>query len=98
MFEELKMKVRPKMTVVNRELTDMKSIFKDFSDKNQEDGKPVLTKKLAFYLESLKFDSGKVMGGLDDEITSVKREIEQMNKTNLDKINELMERFSFSEE
>ena len=30
MFEELKMKVRPKMVVVNRELADMRSIFKDF--------------------------------------------------------------------
>ena len=76
MFEELKMKVRPKMVVVNRELANMKSIFKDYNDKNQEDGKPVFTNTLEFYLNELKYNSKKVMDGLDEEITGVKRETE----------------------
>ena len=49
MFEELKMKVRPKMVVVNRELGDMASIFRDFSDKNSDDDKPVFAKTLEYY-------------------------------------------------
>ena len=38
MFEELKLKVRPKLVVVNKELADMTSIFRDFNDKHEEDG------------------------------------------------------------
>ena len=34
LLEELKIKVRPKMIVVNRELADMSSLFKDFDGKN----------------------------------------------------------------
>ena len=98
MFEELKMKVRPKMVVVNRELADMKSIFKDYNDKNQEDGRPVFIKTLEFYLNELKFDSDKVMGGLDEEIKSLKREMEQMKDLNLDKMESWTKSISFSKE
>ena len=49
MFEELKMKVKPKMVMINRELAVVTGIFKDFSDKNQEDGKPFFTKTIEFY-------------------------------------------------
>ncbi len=48
-LEELKIKVRPKIFVVKKELADLSSIFKKFDDKNQEDGKPVLTKTIGFY-------------------------------------------------
>jgi predicted sulfurtransferase len=33
-FEELKMKIKPKIVVVNKELADISSIFQDFDDKN----------------------------------------------------------------
>ena len=38
------------------------------------------------------------MGGLDEEIAVGKREMEQMKKINLDKINSLVERVSLSED
>jgi hypothetical protein len=72
-LEELKIKVRPKIIIVNRGLSDLTSIFKDFNDKNQEDGKPVLTKTVDFYLDGLKFETGKVLDGLEDEIAGAKR-------------------------
>ncbi len=62
------------MIIVNRGLSDLASIFNDFNDKHQEDGKPVLTKTVGFYLDGLKFDSGKVLDGLEDEIAGAKRE------------------------
>ena len=37
------------------------------------------------------------MGGLDDETLVLKREMEEMNKLNLDKVNNLIERVSLSE-
>ena len=98
MFQELKIKVKPKMVIVNRELADLKNMFRDFSDKNQADGKPVFTKTLGFYLDGLKFDSGTVMGGLDAEIAAVKSELDQMKNANLVMIKSLMERVNFSEE
>ena len=59
---------------------------------------PVFTKKLDFYLDALKINSEKVMGGLDDEISTSMREMEHRQKLNLEKIKSLMERFSLSEE
>jgi hypothetical protein len=49
MFEELKIKIRPKIVVVKRELTETLSILKDFNNKNLEDGKSVFTKTFGFY-------------------------------------------------
>jgi hypothetical protein len=74
MFEELKLKVRPKLLIVNRELAGLSKIIRDFDDKNSEDCKPVFTKKVGFYLDGLQFDSGKVLDGLEDEIAGAKRE------------------------
>ncbi len=73
MFEELKIKIRPKMVVVKRELAETLSIFKDFNNKNLEDGKSVFTKTFGFYQNGLKFDSDKLMVGLDEEIVALKR-------------------------
>ena len=70
---ELKIKVKPKLVVVKRELENVVEIFKAYQNKNEACSKLVLTKRLEFYLEALKFDSGKVIGSLDDEIEVMKR-------------------------
>jgi hypothetical protein len=98
MFEELKIKIRPKMVVVQRELGEITKIIKDFSEKNSKEGKSVFTKTISFYLDEFKLDSSKVLSGLDDEIQELKREGEKMHQLNLDKIESLMERISLSEE
>ncbi len=90
------MKVRPKLVVVNRELAGLSKIIRDFDDKNSEDGKPVFTKTVGFYLDGLQFDSGKVLDGLDDEIKAVKSEMEQIHQLNLQDLRSWMERVSLS--
>jgi len=92
------LKVRPKLVVVNRELAELSKIIREFDEKNSEDGKPVFTKKVGFYLDGLQFDSGKILGGLDDEIKAVKSEMEQMHQLNLEELKSWMERFSISKE
>ena len=74
------------MAVVTRELAQIEKMFKDFQSEHEADGMPVFTKKLDFYLEALKFNSDKVMGGLDDEISASMREIEEKQKLNHEKI------------
>ena len=64
-MEELKMKLRPKMVVINRELAEITSILSEFDKNNSEDGNQVFTKPLDNYQIVLKFDSQKVMDGLD---------------------------------
>ena len=73
------MKVKPKIVVAARELADAAKIFKAFQKKHETGGKQVFTKKLDYYLDALKFDSGKTMAGLDEEIEVMKRSIEQTN-------------------
>ena len=55
-LEELKIKVRPKMVVAARELTDVANIFRAFWYKHQNDSRTVFTNTLEFYLDALKFD------------------------------------------
>ncbi len=98
MLEELKIKVKPKMVVVKRELAKISKIIRDFEDENSEVGMPVFSKTVGFFLDGLQFDSAKVLGGLDDEIQELKREGEKMHQLNLEKIKSLMERVSLSEE
>ena len=59
------MKLRPKMVVINRELAEITSILSEFDKNNSEDGNQVFTKPLGNYQIVLKFDSQKVMDGLD---------------------------------
>ena len=73
------MKVKPKIFVAARELADAANIFKAFQKKHEAGGRQVFTKKLDYYLDALKFDSGKIMAGLDEEIEVMKRLIEQTN-------------------
>ena len=56
------------MAVVKRELAKIEEIFKDFQNEHEREGRPVFTKKLDYFLDALKFNSDKVMQGLDDEI------------------------------
>ena len=56
-YEELKIRVRPKIIVASRELADVAKILSAFQGKNQADGRPVFTKTLEFYLKALKFES-----------------------------------------
>jgi hypothetical protein len=58
----------------------------------------VFIKTVGFYLDGLQFDSGKVLGGLDDEIEAVKIEMEQMHQLNLEELKSWMERISLSKE
>ncbi len=85
------------MVVVKRELSNMESILRDFKDKNEEDGKPLFIKTFGFYLDGLKFDFDTVMKGLDEEIAAGKREMEEMERMNLEKIKSLVERVRISE-
>ncbi len=64
--------------MVKRELAEISKIIRDFDDNNSEDGKPVFTKTIGFYLDELKFDSGKVLGWFEDEIKAVKSEKNQI--------------------
>ena len=73
------MKVKPKIAMAARELADAAKIFKAFQKKHEAGGRQVFTKKLDYYLDALKFVSGKTMTGLDEEIEVMKRLIEQTN-------------------
>ena len=55
-FEELKIKVKPKMIVAARELSDVANIFRAYWEKHQNGGRTVFSKKLEFYLDALRFD------------------------------------------
>ncbi len=54
-------------------------------------------KTIGFYLNELTFDSSKIIDGIEDEITAVKHEGEQLDILKLDEIRCLMERISLSE-
>jgi hypothetical protein len=55
-FEELKRKVKPKMVVATRALTELVNIFRAFLDKHQNSKRTVFSLTLEFYLDALKFD------------------------------------------
>jgi hypothetical protein len=74
-----------------RELSAVLSFLKEFSKKNENCGRTFFTKTLEYYLEALKFDSGKVMNGLDEEIIASNKELEKINKLKLDRIKILQE-------
>ena len=73
------MKVKPKIVVAARALTDVANIFKAFQQKHEAGGRQVFTKTLNFYLDAFKFDSNTAMDGLEEEINVMKRLVEQTN-------------------
>ena len=96
------MKVKPKIVIAARELADAAKIFKAFQKKHEVTGRQVFTRRLDFYLDALKFDAGKSIAGLDEEIDFFKRLIDQTNNQMLFlehslKIKELSEALSLAE-
>ena len=73
------MKVKPKIFVAARELTDAANIFRAFQKKHEAGGRQVFTKNLEYYLDALRFDFGTAMTGLDEEIKVMKRLVERTN-------------------
>ena len=67
-YEELKIRVKPKILLASRELADVVKILRDFQNKHGADGKTVFAKTLQFYLDALKFDPQIVMAALNQEI------------------------------
>ena len=51
----------------------------------------MFTKTPEFYFEALKFNSGKIMDALDEEIEVMKRELEKMQQLRLEKIKSVQE-------
>ena len=78
-YEELKSKVKPKILVASRELADLANIFSAFQAKHQDNGRPVFTRTIEFYLKALKFESNQILGGLEEEINILKRDMEKIN-------------------
>ena len=56
-YEELKVKIKPKIFVAERALADVAKILSAFQNQHQADGRPVFTKSIEFYLKALKFES-----------------------------------------
>ena len=79
-YEELKMRVKPKLVMASKELADAVNILKDFDNKNRVDGKIVFTQTLQFYLDALKFDQKIVTAALDQEIEAIKKELVKINQ------------------
>ena len=90
-YEELRIKVKPKIFVVLKELADVAKIFANFQKKHEAGGKKVFTNTLQYYLNALKFDVKKVMGGLDKEVEFMKSEIEKINQLKLAQIKNVQE-------
>ena len=80
------MRVKPKIVQAARLLADAENEFRDFQKNHEVFGRKVFTKTLDYYLNALKFDSGKAMDGLDEEIQVNKRMIDQINLLRLARI------------
>ena len=78
-YEELKMRVKLKLVVASRKLADIENLLQAFWSKHEMDGKPVFANKLDFELEKSKLDPKNIMGGFDEEIAIIKKELEQSN-------------------
>ena len=90
-YEELRIKVKPKIFVVLKELADVAKIFANFQKKHEAGGKKVFTNTLQYYLNALKSDVKKVMGGLDKEVEFMKSELEKINQLRLARIASVQE-------
>jgi hypothetical protein len=71
-------------------LEEASNIIISLQKKFEAEGKPGLSKTVDFYLKELKFDPKNVMEGLDEEITAIKMETEQLNQMHVNKIKDLM--------
>lgn len=89
-FEELKTKVNPKIALIQKELADLEEIFKTFQDNNEEeDGKNIFAKTLDYHLDGLKFNPHRVVNGLDEEISLVRRELQVASLFSFEEIKNL---------
>ena len=88
-FEELKIKVNPKIAVIQKELADLEEILKTFQDDNEEDGKNIFAKTIDYHLDGLKFDPNRVVNGLDEEIALVKSEMQVASLFSFEEIKNL---------
>ena len=79
-YIKLSEKVKAKSVIVTRELAEMGDLFKAFQKKHEENGKTVFKKSLQFYLDALNtFDYKEIKAALDEELDSMKKEIQQTN-------------------
>ena len=75
-FEEIKIKVNPKIAIIKKELSDLEEILRTAQDNYEKDGTHIFAKTLDYHLDGLKFDPNRVINGLDEEIALVRREIQ----------------------
>ena len=64
----------------------MAKILSAFQGQHQADSRPVFTKSLEFYLKALKIESQQILDGLEEEIGTLKSEMEKLNKARLERI------------
>ena len=84
--------IKAKSALVKKEQADMEVLLKEFEQKHKASGRPVFTKSLNFYLDCLKtFEFKKLLVALEDEISSLKKEMEESAKTEVDMIKNLQE-------
>ena len=71
----------------------MAKLFENFVEKHSKaGGRAVFIKSLDFYRESLnKFEYGKVLAALDEEIKALKRELKETTKIELDSIKKIQD-------
>ena len=62
------MQVKPKLVAASKALANAANKFKEFQQKHEDGGRVVFTKSLYYYLSGLKFDSGKFLVDLDEDI------------------------------
>ena len=79
-------------------MTDVTNIFRTFWNKRKNSVRTVFSKTLEFYLNALKFDPQKILEGLTEEITILKREMEERKKIQTENLLSWMERISLSKE
>ena len=85
-------RIKAKSAKVENEKTEMENMLKEFDQKHKDGGRPVFIKSLKFYLDCLNgFELKKMMAGLEEEITTLKREMEEMQKSKVDMIKNFKE-------
>ena len=86
-YIELRKRFKAKSARVEREQTEMSTLFRDFVKKHEAAGRAVFMKDIGFYLDSInEFDYKTILAALDDEIKALKREMEDRTKIELEKI------------
>ena len=73
-YISLHQRIKAKSAKVEKEKTEMENMLKEFEQKHKDDGRPVFINSLKFYLDSLDaFEFKKILAGLEEEITALKR-------------------------